>query len=169
MTTQEHYDNIAALAKRLVEECTRRRIKLSTAESCTGGMLSAAVTSVPGSSAVIELGICSYSNRIKCGVLGVGSEIIREYTEYSVQCAAAMADGVRRLSGSDISASVTGVAGPDGGTPSHPVGEVCIGVSGKNGSRAERFLFAQGTPERENIRAAAAEKALELLLAEITD
>lgn len=169
MTTQEHYENIAALAARLVEECTRRRIKISTAESCTGGMISGAVTSVAGSSAVIELGVCSYSNRIKREVLGVSPEILEQHTEYSVQCAAAMADGVRRLSGSDFSVSTTGIAGPDGGTAAHPVGEVCIGVSGRNGSRAERFLFAQDKPDRENIRAAAVQKALELLLAEITD
>lgn len=164
MESEEIYGSIAALSAELVAECTSRGFKISTAESCTGGMVSGAVTSVPGSSAVIELGVCSYSNRIKNELLHVGGDILEEYTEYSVQCAEAMADGVRGLSGADFAVSTTGVAGPGGGSVEHPVGEVCIAVSSAGGCHGERFVFAGG---RENVRAQAAYTALDMLLKEI--
>ncbi len=160
MTADECYHETGRLAAKLVAECSARGLKISTAESCTGGMVSGAVTSVSGSSAVIELGVCSYSNRIKHEVLGVSNEILDRYTEYSVQCAEAMAEGVRRLAGADFAVSTTGVAGPTGGSEEHPVGEVCIAVSGKDGCRGERFVFPG---DREQVRAQAALKALELL------
>ena len=156
---------ITALAGELVKECAARGLKVSTAESCTGGLISGAVTAVSGSSAVIELGVCSYSNRIKHGVLGVSPDILEKYTEYSVQCAEAMADGVRRLSGADLAVSATGVAGPTGGTPDHPVGEVCMAVSTARGCHGTGFLFGQH--DRQTIRMMAVKKALELMLAEI--
>lgn len=160
MTAGEIYSSISALAAYIVAECVSRGVRISTAESCTGGMISGAVTSVSGSSAVIELGVCSYSNRIKQQTLHVGRDILEKYTEYSVQCAEAMAEGVRRLSGADFAVSTTGVAGPTGGSAEHPVGEVCIAVSGAEGCRGERFLFSG---DRELVRAQAAQKALELL------
>lgn len=156
---------ITALAGELVRECAARGLRVSTAESCTGGLVSGAITAVSGSSAVIELGVCSYSNRIKRGVLGVSPDILEKYTEYSVQCAEAMADGARRLSGADMAVSTTGVAGPTGGTDDHPVGEVCMAVSTPHGCHGTRFLF--GRHDRETIRAMAVKKALELLLDEI--
>ncbi len=156
---------ITALAGELVRECAARGLKVSTAESCTGGLVSGAITAVSGSSAVIELGVCSYSNRIKRDVLGVSPDILEKYTEYSVQCAEAMADGARRLSGADMAVSTTGVAGPTGGTDDHPVGEVCMAVSTAHGCHGTRFLF--GEHDRETIRAMAVKKALELLLEEI--
>ena len=164
MTNGELYSGISALAANIVAECADREVKISTAESCTGGMISGAVTSVSGSPAVIELGVCSYSNRIKHELLRVDSGIFEKYTEYSVQCAEAMADGVRKLSGADFAVSTTGVAGPTGGSAEHPVGEVCIAVSGADGCRGERFLFPG---DREQVRAQAAHKALELLLRKI--
>ncbi len=160
MTVDECYHETGRLAAKLVAECSARGLKISTAESCTGGMVSGAVTSVSGSSAVIELGICSYSNRIKHEVLGVSNAILDRFTEYSVQCAEAMAEGVRRLAGADFAVSTTGVAGPTGGSEEHPVGEVCIAVSGKDGCQGERFVFPG---DREQVRAQAALKALELL------
>ena len=93
--------------------------------------------------------------------------MLKRFTEYSVECAAEMAKGVMELSGADYGVSTTGVAGPTGGSAEHPVGEVCIAVSGRNGCRSERFLFAQGSADRELIRALAAEKALSMLLCEI--
>lgn len=165
MTSEEINQEISRLAEELVRECTEKQLKISTAESCTGGLISGAVTAVPGSSAVIELGICSYSNRIKREVLGVSEEILNKYTEYSVQCAEAMADGVRRLSGADLAVSVTGVAGPGGDSPQHPLGEVCIAVSTEKGCHAERFLF--GRHDREVIRMMTVKKALELLIERI--
>ena len=167
MNLENIYNSIAELSRETVRECTERSIKISTAESCTGGMISAAVTSVSGSSAVIELGVCSYSNRIKHETLRVSADVLERFTEYSVECAAEMARGVMELSGADYGVSVTGVAGPTGGSTEHPVGEVCLAVCGKNGCRSERFIFAQGTADRELIRALAAEKALSMLLEEI--
>lgn len=163
MTVQEYYMRISELAAQLVAECSARGVKISTAESCTGGMISGAVTAVSGSSAVIELGVCSYSNRIKREVLGVSAATLEKYSEYSVQCAAEMAEGVRRLSGADYGVSTTGVAGPTGGSAEHPVGEVCIAVSGGR-TFSERLLFGG---DRELVRAAATVAALELLLKEI--
>ena len=167
MDIQNIYNSIAELSREIVRECTARSVKISTAESCTGGMMSGAVTSISGSSAVIELGVCSYSNRIKHEILHVPAEVLKQFTEYSVECAAEMAKGVMELSGADYGVSTTGVAGPTGGSAEHPVGEVCIAVSGRNGCRSERFLFAQGSADRELIRALAAEKALSMLLCEI--
>ena len=88
MDIQNIYNSIAELSREIVRECSARGAKISTAESCTGGMISGAVTSVSGSSAVIELGVCSYSNRIKHEILHVPSEVLERFTEYSVECAA---------------------------------------------------------------------------------
>lgn len=152
------------LANDLVKLCTKSAFRISTAESCTGGMISAAITSVSGSSAVIEMGICSYSNRIKHTVLGVGSDTLERYSEYSTQCAEEMALGVLHASDADFAVSTTGVAGPSGGTDAHPVGEVFVGVASKEKVYARRFIFCGS---REEVRLAACVKALELLIAEI--
>lgn len=120
MDIQNIYNSIAELSREIVRECTARSVKISTAESCTGGLISGAVTSISGSSAVIELGVCSYSNRIKHEILHVPAEVLKRFTEYSVECAAEMAKGVMELSGADYGVSTTGVAGPTGrqrGTP----------------------------------------------------
>ena len=114
MDIQNIYNSIAELSREIVRECTARSVKISTAESCTGGMISGAVTSISGSSAVIELGVCSYSNRIKHEILHVPAEVLEQFTEYSVECAAEMAKGVMELSGADYGVSTTGVAGPTG-------------------------------------------------------
>lgn len=166
MNIEECYREISELAARVVSECAARGVKISTAESCTGGLISGAVTAVSGSSAVIELGVCSYSNRVKREVLGVSGATLESFSEYSVQCAAEMAEGVRRLSGADYGISTTGVAGPTGGSAEHPVGEVCIAVSGGRScrTRSERFMF-RGS--REQVRAEAVRTALELILEEI--
>ena len=119
MDIQNIYNSIAELSREIVRECTARSVKISTAESCTGGMISGAVTSISGSSAVIELGVCSYSNRIKHEILHVPAEVLEQFTEYSVECAAEMAKGVMELSGADYGVSTTGVAGPTGGSAEH--------------------------------------------------
>lgn len=153
-----------ALAQELVGICTQRNLKVSTAESCTGGMISAAITSISGSSAVIELGVCSYSNRIKTEVLGVSAETLGQYSEYSLQCAEEMAAGARRVSGADFAVSTTGVAGPSGGTSEHPVGEVFIGISSEKSCFAKRFLFCG---DRETVRAKAVLESLKMLIISI--
>lgn len=158
----EIYENIRELSRQIVEVCTERGLKVATAESCTGGMISAAITSVPGSSAVIELGVCSYSNRIKQELLKVSEQTLDKETEYSVDCAEEMADGVLKLSGADFAVSTSGIAGPSGDTEDDPVGTVYIGVCSEERSISERFVFPD--MGRDNIRAAATEKALSMLL-----
>ncbi|MDE6726367.1 MAG: CinA family protein [Oscillospiraceae bacterium] len=158
----EIYEKISELSRQIVKLCTEHGIKVATAESCTGGMISAAITSVPGSSAVIELGVCSYSNRIKREVLGVSVQTLEELTEYSCNCVEEMAEGVLRLSGADFAVSTSGLAGPSGGTEDDPVGTVYICVCSANKSISERFEFPD--TGRDKIRAAATKKALEILL-----
>lgn len=159
------YNKINDLARRIVEECTAAGVKISTAESCTGGMISAAVTAIPGSSAVIELGICSYSNRIKHEILGVTESTLSQFSEYSLACAEEMAKGAIRASGADLAVATSGVAGPSGGTEENPIGTVYICAADKNSVTSEKFLFDDRG--RDRIRAAATEKALEMLLDKI--
>ena len=155
------YNEICALSREIVSTFSERGLRLATAESCTGGMISAAVTAVSGSSAVIEFGLCSYSNRIKHEVLGVSEETLAVHTEYSGECAEEMAQGARRVSGADIAVSTTGVAGPTGGTENAPVGTVFIGVSTPHGTESRRFLYGG---IRAEVRAAAVRDALKMLL-----
>lgn len=164
---EEIYNNIRTLSEEIVRECVSKGIKISTAESCTGGMISAAITSISGSSAVMELGICSYSNRVKREVLGVSEETLRKFTEYSLPCAEEMAEGAVRISGADFAVSTSGVAGPTGGTTENPVGTVYIAVFGKSAGESKRFELANNG--RDYIRAAATEKALEMLLNRINN
>ncbi len=160
-------ENIAALSREIIKICSGNGLKVSAAESCTGGMISAALTSVSGSSAVIELGVCAYSNRIKREVLGVSKETLREHTEYSVRCAEEMARGVMRLAGADFGISTSGIAGPSGATENDPVGTVYIGYADKDGSFAARYVFEDipggSASERDHIRALSTEKALGIL------
>lgn len=151
--------------KKLVKECAKRGIKIATAESCTGGMISEWITSVPGSSAVIEFGICSYSNRIKHKILGVSEETLEKFTEYSEQCAEEMARGALKVSGADYAVSTTGVAGPGGGTDKNPVGTVYICVCDKRSAETRRFKFEGEFFElsRADIRTKAAKAALKML------
>ena len=156
------YEKIGELSRTIVKNCTEKKLKVATAESCTGGMISAAITSVSGSSAVIELGVCSYSNRIKRDVLGVREKTLNTFSEHSLECAEEMARGVLKLPGADFAVSTSGVAGPTGGTEENPVGTVYIGVCGKDDTISEKYVF--DNMGRDNIRAAAAEKALSMLL-----
>ncbi len=157
-------DRISQLAERVVKLFTEKGKRAATAESCTGGMISAAITAVSGSSAVIELGICSYSNRIKNEILGVNADTLEKLSEYSLSCAEEMASGVLRLSAADFAVSTTGIAGPGGGNENHPVGEVFIAVADRTGVHSERFVFHGG---REDVRKQACCKALEMLISEI--
>ncbi len=161
---KKYYEKIMVLSENVVRLSSEKEIKVATAESCTGGMISGAITSVSGSSSVIEYGLCSYSNRIKHEVLGVSARTLEEFSEYSIPCAEEMAQGALRNSDADYAVSTTGVAGPTGGTEEHPVGEVFIGIAGKGGVFAKRFVF-EGS--REEVRAQACGEALELLLTEI--
>ena len=114
---------------------------LSAAESCTGGTISALITSIAGSSAYFLGSVTSYANSVKTGVLGVPEEIISRYGAVSSECVAAMAEGVRKLTGSDYSVATSGIAGPGGGSDHKPVGLVWIGVSSEKGTETFCAVF----------------------------
>lgn len=158
-------DNVRKSAEKIVEECSSRGLRVSTAESCTGGLISAAITSVPGSSAVIEFGVCSYSNRIKHKTLGVSEKTLEQFTGYSEQCAEEMARGALTVSGADLAVSTTGIAGPSGGNAENPVGTVYICVCDRFSADCEKFTFEN--KGRDHIRIAATEQALAMLLKKI--
>ncbi len=157
-------ENIRGLNKAVVRLLRENNLKLATAESLTGGLVSDMITEVPGASEVFECGVCSYSNRIKSSVLGVPEEELEKFSEYSEETACRMAEGVRKLSGADIGVSTTGIAGPGGGTAEKPVGLVFIGISSSEGTKAVRYEFGRGSQnERVRIRKLAALNALELV------
>lgn len=134
---------------------------LATAESCTGGMIGAALTDVPGSSHVYKGGIISYTNEAKQNLLGVDGDVLKTQGAVSAPVARAMAEGVRKVLGSDIAVSVTGLAGPGGDEFGNFVGTVFIGYADEKTSFAVKFRFFGS---REEVRAQATEKALQLIL-----
>ncbi|MBF8302723.1 MAG: CinA-like protein [Candidatus Dadabacteria bacterium] len=138
---------------------SRNRLTLALAESCTGGLVAHRVTNVSGSSNYFERGIVSYSNESKVEVLGVPKELIESFGAVSKEVVEAMAEGVRKLAKADIGVSISGIAGPTGGTPTKPVGTVFIGISHeKKGTSSQRFQF-KGT--REEIKLIASEVVLD--------
>lgn len=143
-----------------------RKESVATAESCTGGLVGAAFTDVPGVSGCYPGGIISYANEVKNRELGVSWDILNTVGAVSADCAAAMAEGVRRHFGTDWSVVTTGIAGPGGGTPTKPVGLVFIAAAGPDGVTVLRNLF-QG--DRAAVRAQTVAKAGELLLAKIRE
>ena len=146
--------------EKLVATLLARGETVSTAESCTGGLVAAALTDVAGVSACYPGGIVSYANEVKHRDLGVPTEILETRGAVSAECAQAMAAGVRRRFGTDWSVVTTGIAGPGGGTPEKPVGLVFIGVAGPDGVTVERNVFSG---DRAAVRAATVRRALELL------
>jgi len=142
-----------------------RGLRLATAESCTGGMVAARITDVPGSSASFVGGVVAYANGVKRSELDVPETLLAEHGAVSAEAAAAMADGARRRLDADVAVSVTGVAGPGGGTPEKPVGRVYLHAAGPDGSLA-RVLDLPG--ERTQVRVRAAVTALHLLRALLT-
>ena len=157
-------NNIRALAERLVREFAAKGKTISTAESCTGGLIAKSITDIPGSSAVLAGGCVSYTEAIKQKVLGVDEEILRTKTAVSEECAKAMAQGARTLFGTDVAVSATGYAGPGGGTEKDPVGTVYLGIATKDGTTVRRIFVPDAT--RETVREAAAKTALEMALGE---
>ena len=149
-------------AAALLEQCRSQGVKVATAESCTGGLLAALLTSVPGSSDVFDCSFVTYSNEAKNRMLGVSHELIAEHGAVSRACALAMAHGAILESAATLAVSVTGVAGPGGGTTVKPVGLVHFACARRNGAtlhREERF----GEIGRAGVRTASVEVALELL------
>lgn len=148
LSVHELTDEVIQVACEVISLAKEKNITLSTAESCTGGLITGALTAVPGSSDVVCGGVVSYSNTVKESILKVPSHELQKYGAVSSEVALSMAEGSRKLCNSTIALSVTGVAGPGGGTPEKPVGTVWFGVSTENTSYAEVCHF--GTDRTEN-------------------
>ena len=116
------------LNKKIISFLKRKKMKLAIAESCTGGMLSSTITSVSGSSKIFTMGLVTYSNQAKINILKVSQKIIKQYGAVSVQCCLAMVNNLNKISRSKICVSITGIAGPKGGSKQKPVGLVYIGI-----------------------------------------
>lgn len=148
------------VAEKLVELLKVRGLTCATAESCTGGGVGSAITAVPGSSAVFAGGVISYSNEVKRNILGVSADILQTVGAVSSETAAQMAEGVRKLLKTDLAVSLTGIAGPDGGSDEKPVGLVWFGLATKDGVRTEKCIFRG---DRAQVRAQAITHALGML------
>ena len=158
--------DLFCLSAAVVSVLSSRGETLSSAESCTGGLIAKAITDVPGSSSVFTGGCVSYTNEVKMNILGVPAEIIARVSEVSAECAEAMAMGARARMGSTYALSTTGYAGPTGGTERDPVGTVYLSLSTPTHSIVERFSAPAGS-SRSEVRMLAAKRALEMLLAHV--
>jgi nicotinamide-nucleotide amidase len=149
-------------AEEVLDLCRTRRLLLATAESCTGGLLAALLTEVPGSSKVFERGFITYSNDSKMTLLGVSSDLIDHHGAVSEQVALAMAEGALKHSRASIAVSITGIAGPGGGTKDKPVGLVFLACT-RNGKDSIYSRLELGMKRRKEIRDAAVVDAIRLL------
>ncbi len=153
---------LTAKAGEVLAACRTGGLKLATAESCTGGMVAAALTDIAGSSDIVERGFVSYSNAAKMELLGVPAQMILAHGAVSPEVAEGMAQGALAHAPVDLAVSITGIAGPGGATATKPVGLVFFGIARRHGAcRTERHVFPG---DRAAIRLAAALRALELLL-----
>ncbi len=148
------------LPRVVLELLRERKLTLALAESCTGGLLAARLTEVPGASQVLERGFVTYSNRAKSEELGIEPGLVARAGAVSEAVAAALAEGARSVAGTDLGIGITGIAGPDGGTPEKPVGLVFIAIDGAAGSSMRRCLFPGG---RDSVRFQATQVALEMV------
>ena len=157
-------NDITNLARRVVEENRAAGRKIAVAESCTGGLVAAAITEIPGSSAVLDRAFVTYSNEAKQETLGVAGDVIDAFGAVSIACVYAMAQGALEHSDADVAVAISGVAGPDGGTEQKPVGTVVFARAVRNAEQreAESKLFDAG--DRSEVRRQATLCALELLL-----
>ena len=148
--------------KPLIRILTKKKLKISFAESCTGGLLSSKITSVNGASKVFNLGLVTYSNQAKIKVLKVNKNIIRKYGAVSHECCSAMVKNLSKISKANINVSITGIAGPSGGTKQKPVGLVYIGIKKGNKIQINKYLFK--SKKRLSVQRATVKKALKLIL-----
>ena len=155
---------IQTLAKESVSLCLKKHLTFGTAESCTGGLIAASVTDIPGASAAFFGGVVSYDNSVKHGLLGVKTETLEMFGAVSEETAKEMSSGALHALGVDFAVAVTGIAGPGGGTPTKPVGLVYISVASENGVIVTENHFSG---DREAVRLQTVEKALSLLNGEI--
>lgn len=158
-------EDLLDLARRVGAACREQRVRLGTAESCTGGLVAHAITEVPGSSDYFAGGFVTYANAIKTQLVDVPPEVLDAHGAVSAQVARAMADGARRRLGVDVAVAITGVAGPDGGSPSKPVGLTYVAVADEAGDDVQRFIWDADRTGNKRLSAAA---ALELVLARLT-
>ena len=150
------------LAKKVVKLLSKKRLKISFAESCTGGLLSSSITSISGSSKVFTLGFVTYSNLAKINILKVPKKILIKHGAVSYETCSSMVKNINKISKTNISLSITGVAGPKGGTREKPVGLVFIGIKKGNKTLIKKFLFKN--KKRSSIQKATVNKALNLIL-----
>ena len=148
--------------KKIVSSLKRKKLKIALAESCTGGLLSSAITSVSGSSKVFTLGVVAYSNQSKTKVLKVPKNIIRKYGSVSAPVCLAMVKNLSKISKTNISVSITGIAGPSGGSKIKPVGLVYVGIKKGNRTEVKKYLFKN--KGRSYIQKTAVNKSLGLIL-----
>ena len=149
-------------SKKIVNLLKRKKLKIAFAESCSGGLLSSSITSVSGSSKVFTLGLVTYSNQSKTKVLKVKKNIIRKYGSVSEPVCLAMVKNLNKISKTNISVSITGIAGPSGGTKIKPVGLVYVGIKRDNRVEVKKYLFKN--KGRAYIQKAAVNKSLGLIL-----
>ncbi len=148
--------------KSFIKLLIKKKIKVSFAESCTGGLLASSVTSTDGASKVFNLGLITYSNQAKIKVLKVNKNIIKKYGAVSHECCLAMVKNLSKISNANINVSITGIAGPKGGTKQKPVGLVYIGVKKGNKTQVYKCLFKNR--QRSSIQRATVKKALNLII-----
>ena len=151
--------------KLLIKLLIKKKIKVSVAESCTGGLLASAITSISGASKIFNLGLITYSNQAKIKILKVNKEIIKKYGAVSYECCYAMVNNLSKISKSKINVSITGIAGPKGGTKKKPVGLVYIGFKKGNKVMAKKYLFKNKS--RSYIQTSTVNKCLKLILSSI--
>ena len=149
-------------AKKIINLLRRKKLKIAFAESCTGGMLSSTITSISGASKVFKLGLITYSNQSKNTILKVPEKIIKKFGAVSAQCCLAMVNNLKKISKSDVAISITGIAGPKGGTRSKPVGLVFIGIKKANKVNIYKCFFKN--KGRTYIQKATVRKSLDLIL-----
>ena len=147
--------------KSLVKILTKKKLKIAFAESCTGGMLASEMTSVSGASKIFGLGLVTYSNQAKIQILKVNKRIIKKYGAVSPECCEAMVKNLARISKAQINVSVTGIAGPNGGSKAKPVGLVYIGIKKNNKLLITKNIFKQRN--RKAIQKATVKKTLKII------
>ncbi|MTH96881.1 CinA family protein [Roseibium sp. RKSG952] len=157
------YDRLFPLAREVITVCSTRGLRIATAESCTGGLIAGLLTEIAGSSTVLDRGFVTYSNEAKHEILGVGQDLLATCGAVSEPVARAMAEGALSRSNAQIAVSVTGIAGPGGGSLEKPVGTVHFGLAaeGRPTAHAKHLFETEG---RQFIRAAAIETALRWIL-----
>jgi PncC family amidohydrolase len=148
--------------KSLIRILTKKKLKISFVESCTGGMLASTITSISGASKVFNLGLVTYSNQAKIKILKVNKNIIKKYGAVSYECCYTMVKNLSKISKANINISITGIAGPKGGTKKKPVGLVYIGVKKGNKIQVNKYFFK--SKKRSSIQRATVKKALDLIL-----